>query len=48
VRPWLEENLPKKKITKFEERRALHRKPFEAGYLGMGCLRRTAAETRAP
>jgi alkylation response protein AidB-like acyl-CoA dehydrogenase len=36
VRPWLEQNLPKKKIANFEERRARHRKLFEAGYLGMG------------
>jgi len=36
VRPWLEQNLPKKEIANLEERRARHRKLFEAGYLGVG------------
>ena len=36
VRTWLEQNLPKKEIRTLEDRRAWHRKLFEAGYLGMG------------
>jgi alkylation response protein AidB-like acyl-CoA dehydrogenase len=36
VWPWLDQNLPKKEIANLEERRARHRKLFEAGYLGMG------------
>jgi len=31
VRPWLEQNLPKKEIANLKERRARHRKLFEAG-----------------
>jgi alkylation response protein AidB-like acyl-CoA dehydrogenase len=36
VRRWLEENLPKKKLETLEERKAWHRKMYEAGYIGMG------------
>jgi alkylation response protein AidB-like acyl-CoA dehydrogenase len=36
VRQWLEENLPREPITTLEERRAWHRKLYEAGYIGMG------------
>lgn len=36
VRRWLEENIPKKRPETMEERRAWHRKLYEAGYLGMG------------
>ncbi|MEZ4523665.1 MAG: acyl-CoA dehydrogenase family protein [Thermomicrobiales bacterium] len=36
VRAWFEENLPKKKIETFEERREWHRKLYEAGFIGMG------------
>src|ERR1700730_761564 len=36
VRTWLEQNLPTKEIRNLEERRAWHRKLYEAGYLGMG------------
>ncbi len=36
VRQWLSENLPKTKPETLEERRAWHRKLYEAGYLGMG------------
>jgi len=36
VRHWLEENIPKKRPETLDERRAWHRKLYEAGYLGMG------------
>jgi alkylation response protein AidB-like acyl-CoA dehydrogenase len=36
VRTWLEQNLPKTEIRNLEDRRAWHRKLFDAGYLGMG------------
>jgi len=36
VQTWLEQKLQKKEIANLEERRAWHRKLFEAGYVGMG------------
>jgi alkylation response protein AidB-like acyl-CoA dehydrogenase len=36
VRAWLEQNLPRTEIKTLEDRRAWHRKLYEAGYLGMG------------
>jgi alkylation response protein AidB-like acyl-CoA dehydrogenase len=36
VRAWLEQNLPRAEIKTLEDRRAWHRKLYEAGYLGMG------------
>lgn len=36
IRAWLEENLPRKKLETLEERRAWHRKMYEAGLIGMG------------
>ncbi len=36
VRSWLEENVPRTKIETLEERRAWHRKMYEAGFIGMG------------
>jgi alkylation response protein AidB-like acyl-CoA dehydrogenase len=36
IRAWFEENLPKKKIETFEERREWHRKLYDAGFIGMG------------
>jgi alkylation response protein AidB-like acyl-CoA dehydrogenase len=36
VRQWLEENLPKEPLKTLEERRAWHRKLYEAGFIGMG------------
>ncbi len=36
VRAWLEHNLPRAEIKTLEDRRAWHRKLYEAGYLGMG------------
>ncbi len=36
VRQWLAENMPKEKLETLDERRAWHRKLYEAGYLGMG------------
>jgi len=36
VRAWFEENLPRKKLETFEERREWHRKLYDAGFIGMG------------
>lgn len=36
VRKWLEENVPSKKLESLGEKKAWHRKLYEAGYLGMG------------
>jgi len=36
VRDWFAENLPTKKLETLEERKAWHRKLYEAGYIGMG------------
>jgi alkylation response protein AidB-like acyl-CoA dehydrogenase len=36
VQAWLAENLPKKKLETMEERKAWHRKMYEAGFIGMG------------
>ena len=36
VRAWLEQNLPREPIVTLEQRRAWHKKLYEAGYLGMG------------
>ncbi len=36
VRAWLDENRPRKKLETMEERKAWHRKMYEAGYIGMG------------
>lgn len=36
VRKWLEENVPRKKLESLDEKKAWHRKLYEAGYLGMG------------
>ena len=36
VRAWFEENLPTEPLHTLEERRAWHRKLYEAGFIGMG------------
>ena len=36
VRAWLAENSPREPLQTIEEKKAWHRKLFEAGYLGMG------------
>jgi alkylation response protein AidB-like acyl-CoA dehydrogenase len=36
VRQWLEQNVPKQKLETLDEKKAWHRKLYEAGYLGMG------------
>ena len=36
VRSWLEENLPREPIETLEQRRAWHRKLYDAGMIGMG------------
>ncbi|MCO5176410.1 MAG: acyl-CoA dehydrogenase family protein [Thermomicrobiales bacterium] len=36
VRAWFEENLPSEPLRTLEDRRAWHRKLYEAGFIGMG------------
>jgi alkylation response protein AidB-like acyl-CoA dehydrogenase len=36
VRAWFAENLPTKKLETLDERKAWHRKLYEAGFIGMG------------
>lgn len=36
VRKWLDENVPQQKLESLDEKKAWHRKLYEAGYLGMG------------
>jgi alkylation response protein AidB-like acyl-CoA dehydrogenase len=36
TRRWLEANLPRQELATLDERKAWHRKLYEAGYLGMG------------
>jgi alkylation response protein AidB-like acyl-CoA dehydrogenase len=36
TRRWLDENLPRQELATLEERKAWHRKLYDAGYLGMG------------
>ena len=36
VRAWLEQNLPAAPLRSLDERKAWHRKLYEAGYVGMG------------
>ena len=36
VRAWLEEHVPRRKLESLDEKKAWHRKLYEAGYLGMG------------
>src|ERR687888_2705585 len=36
VRNWFEENLPKTELKTLEERKAWHRKLYDAGFVGMG------------
>ncbi|MEX2425540.1 MAG: acyl-CoA dehydrogenase family protein, partial [Thermomicrobiaceae bacterium] len=36
VRKWLEENVPRQKLDTLDDKKAWHRKLYEAGYLGMG------------
>ena len=46
VRTWLEQNLPKE-VRNLEERRAWHRKLYDAGYLGMGWPKEVGGGRRA-
>src|SRR6266508_6874757 len=36
VRKWFEDNLPKTELKTLDERKAWHRKMYEAGFVGMG------------
>ncbi len=36
TRQWLEDNLPRHELISLEERKAWHRKLYDAGYVGMG------------
>jgi alkylation response protein AidB-like acyl-CoA dehydrogenase len=48
VRQWFEENLPKEPIRTLEERRAWHRKLYEAGFIGMGWPKEYGGAERRP
>jgi len=48
VRTWLEEHLPRAPLRTLEERRAWHRKLYEAGYLGMGWPREYGGQGARP
>ena len=48
VRQWFEENLPREPITTLEERRAWHRKLYEAGFIGMGWPKAYGGGERRP
>ena len=36
VRKWFEDNLPKAELKNLDDRKAWHRKLFDAGFVGMG------------
>ena len=36
VRRWLEDNLPREKLVTLDQKKAWHRKMYDAGYIGMG------------
>ena len=48
VRAWLAEHLPTRKLDTIEERKAWHRKLYEAGYLGMGWPREYGGRDARP
>jgi alkylation response protein AidB-like acyl-CoA dehydrogenase len=48
VRGWLEQHLPREPIRTLEERRAWHRRLYEAGYLGMGWPREYGGQEARP
>ncbi|HEX4994592.1 MAG TPA: acyl-CoA dehydrogenase family protein, partial [Methylomirabilota bacterium] len=47
VRTWLKQNMPRH-IKNLEERKAWHRKLYEAGYLGMGWPREYGGQDSRP
>ena len=48
VRAWLAENAPREPLRTTEERKAWHRKLYEAGYLGMGWPKAYGGHERRP
>jgi alkylation response protein AidB-like acyl-CoA dehydrogenase len=48
TRKWLESNVPRTELSTLEERRAWHRKMFDAGYVGMGWPREYGGQGASP
>jgi alkylation response protein AidB-like acyl-CoA dehydrogenase len=48
TRRWLETNIPRGELKTLDERKAWHRKLFEAGYLGMGWPREYGGQGARP
>ena len=48
TRRWLEANVPRGNLETLEERRAWHRKLYDAGYLGMGWPREYGGQGASP
>ena len=48
VRQWLQDNLPQKPIETLEERRAWHRKLYDAGMIGMGWPKEYGGQNARP
>ena len=48
TRAWLEANVPHRELRTLDDRKAWHRKLFEAGYLGMGWPRAYGGQDARP
>ncbi len=48
VRAWLAENVPRHKLTTMEEKKAWHRKLYDAGFIGMGLPREYGGRDARP
>jgi len=48
VRQWFSENLPTEALTTLDDRRAWHRKLYEAGFIGMGWPKEYGGAERRP
>src|SRR5919202_5438482 len=48
VRAWFAENTPRKPLETLEERRAWHRRLFEAGFVGMGWPKEYGGQSARP
>jgi alkylation response protein AidB-like acyl-CoA dehydrogenase len=48
VRTWFEENVPKTELQTLEERKAWHRKLYDAGFIGMGWPKEYGGQNARP
>jgi alkylation response protein AidB-like acyl-CoA dehydrogenase len=48
VRKWFEDNLPKAELKTLDERKAWHRKMYEAGFVGMGWPKEYGGQNARP